>query len=24
VAVQLATDVVHAWLDPRIRIGGLT
>jgi peptide/nickel transport system permease protein len=24
VAVQLATDLVHAWLDPRIRIGGLT
>ncbi|MRH87853.1 ABC transporter permease subunit [Nocardia sp. SYP-A9097] len=22
VAIQLTTDVVHAWLDPRIRIGG--
>ncbi|WP_024799745.1 ABC transporter permease [Nocardia sp. BMG51109] len=22
VAIQLFTDVVHAWLDPRIRIGG--
>ncbi|MVA75869.1 ABC transporter permease subunit [Auraticoccus sp. F435] len=24
VVVQLTTDVVHAWLDPRVRIGGLT
>ena len=24
VVIQLATDLVHAWLDPRIRIGGLT
>jgi peptide/nickel transport system permease protein len=24
VAVQLLTDLVHAWLDPRVRIGGLT
>ncbi|WP_067817613.1 ABC transporter permease [Nocardia inohanensis] len=22
VAIQLTTDIVHAWLDPRIRIGG--
>lgn len=22
VAVQLLTDIVHAWLDPRVRIGG--
>ncbi|WP_280266846.1 ABC transporter permease [Nocardia wallacei] len=22
VAIQLLTDIVHAWLDPRIRIGG--
>ena len=22
VVIQLITDVVHAWLDPRIRIGG--
>ena len=24
VLIQLITDVVHAYLDPRIRIGGLT
>ena len=24
VAIQLITDIVHAALDPRVRIGGLT
>ena len=22
VLIQLVTDLVHAWLDPRVRIGG--
>ena len=24
VIIQLGTDLVHAYLDPRVRIGGLT